>query len=138
MDNSIADKDTAPIRELSASFTAHRNAVSELSSSFLEESLLGGQFGIQAILDHCPDAVLKTPLTVKRAPQIDRLEIFTYFYAHARFTSPIYEFWIAFAKKETEVVKFEVTQQLKRRLIKQSEKSWFTKLCWKLGGFEIE
>lgn len=86
------------------------------------------------LLAHCPDKVFGMEPTIVNPPPIDKLRGLHSAGVKMMFASPIYDYF--YSIKEEALKQRE--KEIKRRLAYQSRKSWWTRLCWKLGGFDVK
>ena len=105
----------------------------EPNPKILEDVLIGGALGIKNMLANLPDATIISPLTFNKGPTVDRLNRFKIHNVSVSLTSSMFEFWSSYAQDQSA----KAVRQSKEDLRRQSQKSWFTKLCWKLGGFNV-
>lgn len=124
---------TVPFVELGETISLSVNAPEE-ARAIVKDLLRNKRYGVFDIFNHLPDAIVGTPPTIQEAPIVDRLQKITGFGAYARFASPLYEYWTGYAKSKAD----EQTNNAINKVFMQSRKSWWTKLCWKLGGFSAK
>lgn len=93
------------------------------------------------MLAHLPDKVFTEQITIYDAPTVDRLQRQKVRIVSMHLTSPIFDYWNRIAKNREEKAgdsaKRITTWRIRKNLLQEINKSWFTKLCWKLGGFTL-
>ena len=81
----------------------------------------------------CPDKIWIIEPIVRFAPIVDRLHPERYLAGEMSYTSEICDYW------ELEILckQRRVKESIRYEHCQQRDKFWFTRLCWKLGGFDL-
>jgi hypothetical protein len=105
----------------------HRSIAKEMLEKSFEE-----------LLEFTPDKVWKEEPRFLESPVVDRLQKFNGIAYRMVFASPIYDYFTRLRNEAVAREKNKTIYAVEHRLYCQSQKSWLTRLCWKLGGFTLE
>ena len=107
---------------------------SDASDEIKDDARKTLEYSFHDLLKYTPDKIWKEGPTFLEMPVVDRLQRFSGMGYRMMFASPIYDYFDRV--KKGELVAQE--HQIKSRLRRQSNKNWWTRLLWKLGGFDCE
>ena len=92
------------------------------------------EHSFQDLIKFTPDKVWREEPRFFEMPIVDRLQRFNGMAYRMVFASPIYDYFER-VKKDALIVQ---ERRIKAQLRTQSRKNWWTRLCWFLGGFDVE
>ena len=125
----------APVREFLSGFTVSGDipTLVEIAKNLVESE----PYGVFNILKHLPDAVVVSPYKIEEGAPIDILGRFRSVYVHTSFASPLFEFWHGYAENMADKKSRSVYWQTRESVLRLSRSSWWKKLLWNLGGFQV-